>query len=113
MASKFDRVAHQQTDSRTGVIRRFGFLDDERAGEVAPAVRGATRCTLELEAHFHYSPASAGRGEGHLQNQGASERAVCVTGHVRRDCSQGYGEADGLRVGEPEAYEPTPCVGPG
>ena len=48
-----------------------------------------------------------------LQDQGAGERAVRVAGHVGRDGGQRDGEADGLRVGQPEADQAAPGVGPG
>lgn len=35
---------------------------------------------------------------------------MCVTGHVRGDGGQSHSEADGLRIHEPEADEPAPCV---
>lgn len=47
---------------------------------------------------------------GYLQDQGAGERAVGISSHVGGDGSQGHGEADRLRVDQPETYKPTPGI---
>jgi hypothetical protein len=84
MATSLDGMTDQQADGSPLESRCLGWLDDEGTGEVAPAVSG--------------------------KDQSTSQTSMCVTSHVGRDGGKSDSEADGLRIDEPEADEPTPCV---
>jgi hypothetical protein len=84
MTASLDGIADQQANSSTLVSWSFRWLDDKGSGEVAPAVS--------------------------RKDQRTGQTSMCVTSHVGGDGRESDSKSDGLRIDEPEADEPAPCV---
>jgi hypothetical protein len=84
MATSLGSITNQQANGGSLVSRCLGWLDDERASEVAPAVSG--------------------------EDQRTSKRSMCVSSHVEGASGESDGETYRLRIHETEADESAPCV---
>ena len=104
MTSQLDRIAHEESDGRTLVVWRLGWLDDERTCKVAPTIRRA-----ESTVSFLLLPTM----EGSLQDHGTSHTAMSISSHVRGYGDKRDGEPDALCVDQPEADQSAPYVASG